>query len=965
MAKETFLAQAKDLETLLESLEENVGRARVAIAERVTALKNEADNQGIMLVERLERHLEFARTVLRKEEVSVLKLGLASGEFSLAEREVMVDPQMWSSRLAELELKAAMSFLPSATKLCLGHLLLGTASNQPSNEEEAVASKVTGAGDQPGTSVLHVSSRESVATLPTLTISNPTFLTKDSAHSVISGPTEVKKWLEGSSCLARCPEDGVWCRARVVCQDSVKGDVNVMFVDKSSRAVVGANDIVFSVDELSEGERSLVDKVVWVANTVKNLKQVEVNKLRVTVPEADSVEEMVNGQSNPNPYCMTKVEAALLDDSLLVETSQGHTSPAEEIIVDTAGLVEENSFCLSVSAGRDCVAKWNEDDVWYRAQVAEVREDGKVLVVFSDYGNSAFVGEGELVAGVEGVPAGEEKDVHLVEAPTDEANLQSGENNIEAADDFVEEKYVKSEFAEEVRAVDDVEAVKKVEVVKEVEHNDDADVQALPRSHLVDLNVDDFCVACFSEDNIWYNAQVLEVVGAGRYRLLYTDYGNEEVVEAGRIVTSLVSLGGELVDPGVHQQWSTRTSKEDVDDTKVGMETSIDGQRDGEPTLENIEARDSKMSGGICEGENCLAIWGEDGVLYRAKLQAWLPDGLKAEVLFIDYDNKDVIEKEKLFREYSCVPEEFLQPDLVDFHVVKPPVENQSPLAGFSPAVHHAWSAKIEAPSGLLHLAILDDGRVVAAVCSQDRVLAFSSGGKPLADLQPLRRIEGLRAVAKVGKDRVAVLDSKGFQLFAGPGLKCERNLELKGLGTTGGTCLGDEGELVIVNRGAGGNGENMTSEEEVDLLFVSLETGKLRKRLEMVDILGEKSDESACNHIAYQDNRLHVMDSGLTQLYTLYEEDDEPQAMLCGSYEQWECPSGIAVDKDGSLLVADSATSRLLTVSPTWCFTGQLAADPKCPFDFPEALALNLLSRELVVHNEGTKEIVKYILSK
>ena len=47
-----------------------------------------------------------------------------------------------------------------------------------------------------------------------------------------------------------------------------------------------------------------------------------------------------------------------------------------------------------------------------------------------------------------------------------------------------------------------------------------------------------------------------------------------------------------------------------------------------------------------------------------------------------------------------------------------------------------------------------------------------------MADLQPLRRIEGLRAVAKVGKDRVAVLDSKGFQLFAGPGLKCERNLE-------------------------------------------------------------------------------------------------------------------------------------------------------------------------------------------
>ena len=122
-----------------------------------------------------------------------------------------------------------------------------------------------------------------------------------------------------------------------------------------------------------------------------------------------------------------------------------------------------------------------------------------------------------------------------------------------------------------------------------------------------------------------------------------------------------------------------------------------------------------------------------------------------------------------------------------------------------------------------------------------------------MADLQPLRRIKGLRAVAKVGKERVAVLDSKGVQLFAGPNLACERDLELSGLGTTGGTCLGEDGVLVIVNRGTGGVGGKLTSEGEVDLLYVSLETGKLRKRLEMVDILGEGSNESACNHIAFQ----------------------------------------------------------------------------------------------------------------
>ena len=441
----------------------------------------------------MERRREFAQTVLHKEEVSVLKLGLSSGELSLKEREELVDPRMWSSRLEELELKAAMSFLPSATKLCVGHLLLGPASNQADDEVEAVAcSSMTGAGDRLGISGVQVSSRENATPA------------SDSTFSTRCAILTTKKWSEGSSCLARCPEDGAWCRARVICQDSVKGDVNVTFVDKGSRAVVGASDIVSSVDELSEEAKNLVDKVVWVANAVKDLKQVEVNKLKATVPEADSA-EMVNVQSSPSPYCITKVEAALQDDSLLVETSHEQTSLAE--IVDTEDLVVGNNFWLSMSAGQECVAKWSEDDVWYRAQVAEIGKDGKVLVVFTDYGNSAFVEEGQLVAGVEGIPAGEEQDVHLVEATIGDTNLQS-EENVEASDceiieDFVEEKYVKSEYAEEARAVDEVKAVEKLDVVKEAEHIVDADIQALPRGHLVELKVDDFCVARFSEDNVW------------------------------------------------------------------------------------------------------------------------------------------------------------------------------------------------------------------------------------------------------------------------------------------------------------------------------------------------------------------------------------------------------------------------------------------------------------------------------
>ena len=65
----------------------------------------------------------------------------------------------------------------------------------------------------------------------------------------------------------------------------------------------------------------------------------------------------------------------------------------------------------------------------------------------------------------------------------------------------------------------------------------------------------------------------------------------------------------------------------------------------------------------------------------------------------------------------------------------------------------------------------------------------------------------------------------------------------------------------------------------------------------------------------------------------------------------------------DGTLLVADSPTSRLVKISKDLLFTGEVVEDPRCPFFNPEALALNHQTRELVVHNHGAQEIVKFKL--
>ena len=60
--------------------------------------------------------------------------------------------------------------------------------------------------------------------------------------------------------------------------------------------------------------------------------------------------------------------------------------------------------------------------------------------------------------------------------------------------------------------------------------------------------------AVFVSNTHRYNAKVVEVVDQETYRLQYTDYGNEEVVNIKRIVTSLETLVGQMVDVGVNLQ---------------------------------------------------------------------------------------------------------------------------------------------------------------------------------------------------------------------------------------------------------------------------------------------------------------------------------------------------------------------------------------------------------------------------
>ena len=96
------------------------------------------------------------------------------------------------------------------------------------------------------------------------------------------------------------------------------------------------------------------------------------------------------------------------------------SAPEEEI-----ASVEQDKCPPSVLVGQDCLAKWREDQVWYRGRVAELR-DGQALVVFTDYGRFGLVDVKDIAVNVDDVPEEDEKNIYVLEAS---AAATCGANN--------------------------------------------------------------------------------------------------------------------------------------------------------------------------------------------------------------------------------------------------------------------------------------------------------------------------------------------------------------------------------------------------------------------------------------------------------------------------------------------------------------------------------------------------------
>lgn len=161
---------------------------------------------------------------------------------------------------------------------------------------------------------------------------------------------------------------------------------------------------------------------------------------------------------------------------------------------------------------------------------------------------------------------------------------------------------------------------------------------------------------------------------------------------------------------------------------------------------------------------------------------------------------------------------------------------------------------------------------------------------------------------------RFLVRDDLGIQMFDDSG-EYIKSIGDGVLGRCFGLATNGKGRLFTINTNYRGEKGNMTEKGETDIFVFDVESGELKKRIELADMIpAERKRESKCRFLAYKRSRLHIADLGLNCVY-VYNMNTNISRFFGKSGRgigEFGDPAGIALDSQGNMIVADARNHRL-----------------------------------------------------
>jgi len=682
--------------------------------------------------------------------------------------------------------------------------------------------------------------------------------------------------LVGKTVIARWSEDGVWYNALVDSVDDATEEAAVTFIDYGNTATVSVKHILNTIDEIAADEQEMVDQFV-------------------------------------HQVCACDMKPAAL---ATIREEEDVVHPPEIVIQ-----ADPNLSTQCWAPGDLCIARWDEDTVWYNAEVLEVC-GSKYLVRFTDYGNETEVSIDAMVSKVKDIPNDDVIDECVVDAndceetgddatvpPSLQCSLcgglcrrgmrlvcsntgtcwgcavkeinftrtcwKCGEKDISTETHLVKDMMLSS-FVEEfvktgkldpahVHALKNtiLQEASQEEDLEQVTNSDAAEpkvkTKVVPSSPNKNLDVGTVCIARWSDDNVWYNALV-EEVKPGSVRVVFTDYGNSDEVKNAFVLTDPARLPyGADVDPYVKVQLGTKDSTSSASSVEF---------------LKNMKNVNTDGVGEL-EARQIMAI--ED----------------------------------------------------------------------------------LKGPVGL---AMLRD-KTLAVVCKgDDTVRRFSMEGKYQGTVRGQREFVKPTDILLLRSGEFVIRDELGIQMFGEQG-NFLKQLGKEFINRYFGLAEDDHGRVVTINSNTGVGCGKLTEFGETDLFYIDTTSGSVVKRVELIDIVGDGKAKSACRFLACVNRKLYIVDMGLDCVYVLFQKDGEEQADVFGSSGsscgQFKDPAGLVVDKDDTLIIVDSKNNRLQLVDKEYTFCGDVKVDS--PLLRPSGIFWYSDERKIFVSNYAKQSVVCY----